>query len=246
MGARAHGLANASTCLSDPWSFSTNVAGIAKTKLPTAGFSYHVIPSFMSFNRMAAVFAMPTKGGVAAASAFRFGDDLYNEQMLSGGFANTFGLASLGLKMNYIQYRAQGLQARHAFTVSFGGIASLTETLSFGASIININQPVIDDLTGERIPTLLMAGLAFTPSAKLFVTTEIEKDMEYPATWKSGLEYVVLKKVAFRTGFNLHPQAGFFGLGFKSRKFDLDYSMQLSDPYGLSHQATATYQLKVP
>ena len=59
------------------------------------------------------------------------------------------------------------------------------------------------------------------------------------------MEYVFLKKVAFRTGFQLHPQAGFFGLGFKGGKFNLDYALQFNAP-GSSHQATATYQFKQP
>lgn len=244
MGARAHGLANASSCLSGVWSLHNNIAGLADTDGAAAGFAYHAVPSFRSFNRMAAVFAAPLKSGVAGGGIFRFGDELYNEQIVSLGFANTFGLAALGLKVNYVQYQAEGLDTRSGFTVSFGGIATLTEHLFFGAHIVNINQPVIHSSTGERMPTRLLAALAYQPSEKLFVTMEVEKDIEYDPAWKSGMEYVFVKKVAFRTGFQLHPQAGFFGLGFKGRKFNLDYAMQFNAPSGFSHQATATYQFK--
>ncbi len=244
MGARANGMAYSSACLTDVWALTNNIAGLARTEHATAAFAYHAIPSFKFFNRMAAVFAVPVKTGVAGAGVFRFGDDLYNEQLLSLGFANTFGLASLGLKLNYVQYHAEGMGVSRAFTVSFGGLATLTEQLSFGAHILNVNQPVINEWTGERIPTRLTAGLAFKPSEKVTLTAEIEKDLEYAATWKSALEYWVFRKIAFRTGFNLHPGTGFFGLGFKSRRFDLDYAMQFSDPFGLSHQASITYQFK--
>lgn len=242
MGARANALGNASSCLSDVWSLSNNIAGLAKTDRIAAGFSYHAVPTFSSFNRMAAVFGVPIKTGVLGMSAFRFGDDLYNEQIISTGFANTFGLASLGIKINLIQYRGEGLPIRKALTASFGGIATLTKRLFFGAHVHNINQPVINELTGERIPTRLVAGIALKPSDNLFLSAEVDKDLEYVPVFKSGLEYLVLKKIAFRTGFNFDPEAGFFGVGFKATKFELSYALQLSEPYGISHQATVTWQ----
>lgn len=244
MGARANGMANASACLTDVWAITNNIAGLAKTAHASASFSYHAVPSFRSFNRMAAVFAVPAGKGVAGAGVFRFGDDLYNEHVLSLAFANSFGLASLGLKVNYVQYEADGAGVSRALTVSFGGFASLTPKVSFGAHIVNINQPVINEWSGERIPTRLVAGIALKPSDKLILASEVEKDLEYSATWKSGVEYRASGKIAFRTGFNLHPEAGFFGFGFKSRRVDLDYAIQFNDPFGLSHQATISYQFR--
>jgi len=244
MGARAQGMGYASACLSDTWSMNNNVAGLARIEHTAASFAYHAIPSFKFFNRMAAVFALPVSTGVAGASLFRFGDDLYNEQVFSLGFANTFGLASLGLKINYLQHRAEGMVTRTALSASFGGIATLTPQLFLGAHIMNINQPVINELTGERIPTRLLAGVSFKPSERLILSGEVEKDLAYAPLLKSGLEYKVFKKVAFRTGFNLNPQSGFFGLGFKLRKFVLDYAFQFGYPPGLSHQATATYEFR--
>ena len=221
-------------------------AGLARNTHTTAAFSYQAVPSFESFNRMAAVFALPLRTGIAGAGVFRFGDDLYNEHIVSLGFANTFGLASLGLKINYVQYRAEGFGTSTAFTASFGGIAKLTDVLLLGAHIININQPVINDLTQERIPTRLIAGIAYQPSEKLFVTAEVEKDLEHAAFLKAGFEYWLYKKIAFRTGFNLNPDTGFFGTGYKVRKFDLDYALQFSTALGLSHQATVSCKFNAP
>lgn len=244
MGARANGMAYASSGLSDVWSLTNNIAGLAKLDQPEIAFSYHAIPSFKFFNRMATVFAMPLKSGVGGASVFRFGDDLYNEQIVSLGFANSFGLASLGVKVNYLQYSAEGMGTTIAFSVSFGGIAELTPQISVGAHIVNINQPVINKVTEEKIPTRLIAGMAFKPSEKVSLISEIEKDLEHSATWKTGLEYQVVKKIAFRTGFNLNPEVAFFGIGFKLRKLVLDYALQFNSPPGLSHQATVAYKFK--
>lgn len=243
MGARAQGMGYASSCLSDVWSLTNNVAGLAKIKSAVGAVSYDAVPSFESFNRMAAAIALPFRTFAVGASVFRFGDDLYNEQILSLGISNTFGLASLGVKMNYIQYRAEGVEPYGAFTVSFGGIAALTPDLSFGAHIVNINQPIVHHVTGERIPTRLVAGMAFTLSEKLVAAAEIEKDLRHTPTLKAGIEYQPVKKIAFRSGVNLHPESAFFGLGFKIRKLDLDYSLQYKHIFGLSHHAAVTFPL---
>ena len=244
MGARAHGLGYSSACLGDVWSMTNNVAGLAKVKTPSAAFSYHSIPAFKSFNRMSAIIALPIPGGAGGASLFRYGDDLYNEQIVSAGFANTFGLASLGFKISYIQLRAEGLETVGAFTASFGGLATITPQLSFGAHILNINQPVINELTGERIPTRLAAGIGFKISEKVFLAGEVEKDLDYAPVVKGGFEYRPFTKIAFRSGFNVHPQAAFFGIGFAVRKFEIDYALEMNQAAGSSHQASITWHFR--
>lgn len=237
-------MGNISTCLSDVWSITGNPSGLAQLRHTTFGATYHAIPSFQPFNRGAAVFAMPVASGAGGISAFRFGDDLYNEHVLSAAYANTFGLASLGIKLNYIQYRGKGMESRTALTVSFGGIARLTPELSFGGHITNINQPVINDLTGEKVPTRIAAGISFTPSDRFMVSSEIEKDIRLPPVIRTGLEYQIFSKVSFRTGFNLRPGSAFFGIGFKVRRLQLDYAMQSNQAFGLGHQATMVCRLK--
>jgi len=244
MGARAEAMGNASACIEDVWSINNNIAGLAKTRVASTGFSFHAIPSASFFNRMAAVFAFPIKAGAAGAGVFRFGDALYNEHVLSLGFAHTFGLASLGAKLNYLQYHASGLGAYTAVTVSFGGIATLTPNLLFGAHIQNINQPVINPMTEEHAATKVYAGMSFLPSSRLTLAAELEKDLEHHATIKSGLDYQAFNKVSFRTGMNLHPESAFFGFGLKNVKLQADYSLQLNYTLGITHQATISYRFK--
>lgn len=246
MGAQAQGMGYATSCLTGVWSLTNNIAGLAGTDHAAAGASYHALPSFTPFNRMAAVVAIPVSTGTAGVRIFRFGDDLYNEHVLSIGFANSFGLASLGLQVNYIQYHADGIGTSGAVSANFGGIATLTPELRFGAYAININQPVINHQTEERVPTRLVAGLAFRPSERIFVASEIEKDLAFAPAWRSGLEYWFSKKAALRTGFQCNPEVGFAGMGFKVRRLTIDYALQINETAGPSHEASVTYRFETP
>jgi hypothetical protein len=238
------GLGYASSCLADEWSIFNNVGGLAKVDHPVAACTYDSRPSFAAFNRTAALFAMPTTIGVVGMGIYRFGDNIYNEQILSAAFSNSFGLASLGIKINYLQYHAEGFGNAQAVTVSFGGIARLTQQLSVGAHIININQPMIGLLSKERVPTELILGVGIELSEKTHIATEIEKDLVQDPLWKAGLENKLHKKIAVRCGFNLNPNAIFIGFGFNPKNFMLNYCLEYNMNLGISAQASVTYKIK--
>lgn len=241
IGARANGMGYASAALFDTWSLFNNPASTAKLETITAGFTYDLHPTPIGANRTAAVIAVPINPiGVITGGAYRFGDDLYNEHLISVGFASKFGLASLGAQVNYIQYSAEGFGTKGVVSINLGGIAELTPQLSIGAYIINLNQPEIS--REEKLPTRLVAGLGFKPIEKLFVGVEIEKDLDLDPTWKMGLEYAFHKKFSARTGYNVRPNTGFFGLGMKTKKLSIDYTIQYNVFLSFSHQASVGYQ----
>lgn len=241
MGARSCAMGYTSSCLSDEWSLLNNVGGLGEIEDVRVAFASNLHPALGAFNRHAAVITGRVGPVTAAAGAFRFGDKLYSEQIVAAGFGNRLGLASLGIKFQLVQYRAEGFGARHVFTVSFGGIAQLSENLLVGASITNINQPMISD--DEKVPGKMNMGLMLRPSARVAVTAEIEKDLDRPVVWKTGTEYRFHKKFVIRTGFNLNPDAIFAGAGF-SGKFQFDYAVHYSFNAGINHHASVT--LKIP
>ena len=240
MGARSTALGYASSSLADEWSLFNNPGGIGKINQTNAGFAYEVNTQLKNANRMGAIFNMPIKWGTASAGIFRFGDDLYNEQALSVGFGNQFGIASLGMKINLVQYNAEGFGVTTAMSFDFGGITELTEKLSVGAYITNLTQSRMGE-EDERLPTRLTAGLSYKPEKNILVTTELAKELDYMATWRTGLEYSFHQKVFFRTGFNLNPGTAFFGLGIKKKKLRIDYAVQFNQLTGAMHQASAVY-----
>jgi hypothetical protein len=96
----------------------------------------------------------------------------------------------------------------------------------------------------EKLPTKLLAGIGFNPIEKIFITTEIEKDLDYDAVWKAGIEYKFHSKFSVRTGYNVNPDQLFFGLGFTTKRFILDYAVQYNALLSLAHQASIRYQFK--
>lgn len=245
MGAKAAGMGYASSCLTDEWSLFNNIAGLAHVKNSLLCTAYDAKPQLEGANRMAFIACLPTRLGTSAVGVFRFGDDLYSEQKVSVGFSNQLGLASLGASLNYLQYNALGFGTKGMITLTIGGIAELTEKLSIGAHIQHVNQPTLSDHTGERLPTFLTLGIGLKPSEKILLISEIQKDLESGPTYKSGIDYRPSKKFTLRTGFNLHPNKFFFGIGFNSTRLLIDYAYEHAlEGVGSSHQASAGYRLR--
>ena len=241
VGARAMGMGFSSSAIADEWSLFNNIGGLGKIDRASTNFTYEIKPALIGANRFAASIIIPTKLSAFGLGIFRFGDDLYSESIVSFGLGNTIGNTSLGAKANYVQYRAEGFGTSTAMSIDFGGISQLTPQISVGAYITNLTQAKLSDTDNQRLPTKLVTGLGFRLSDKIFLITEIEKDLDYPATWHSGLEYAVDKKIFFRTGFAMNPNAGYFGLGGQKKNIKVDYAMALNQLTGLAHQATAVY-----
>jgi hypothetical protein len=241
IGARQAGMGNASSNSTDEWSLFANIGGIGKISQKSVAFAYEANPSLIGANRMAAVFNTNLTWGGLSLGAFRFGDALYSEQLLSIGFGNQIGITSLGGKVNYIQYRAEGFGAQSTFSIDFGGITQLTKLVSIGAYITNITQSSLPTKEDERLPTKLVLGFGFKLNNKVFITTEIEKEVDHKPTWRTGLEYSVYKSLFVRTGFNINPDAAFFGLGYAKGKLKIDYALRLNHLIGSAHQASVVY-----
>jgi hypothetical protein len=233
-------MGNIGTTANDGWSLFSNPAGITGVEKSETNFTYEATPGFSSFNRMAANGIVPIKLGVFGAGLFKFGDDLYNEQMIACGYANTFGLASLGIAANFLQYTVKDYGRKHVVSINFGGLARITPWLTIGAYIQNVNQPKLE--SGQHVPTRMLLGAGVTATQNCFITTEVEKDLDFDPTWKAGFEYKLFKKIALRSGINLFPNAGFAGVGFNTKRYRLDYAYSHYQTIGGKHQASVCYQ----
>jgi hypothetical protein len=244
IGAKPAGMGYASATSTDSYSILNNVAGIANLVTTEFAAAYDAAPSLSGADRMAAIANLKLKSFVMGVSLFRFGDDLYNEQLLTIGAANKLGIAALGVRLILIQYQAQGFGIKTSISADLGGLVEFTKKLALGAYITNLNQPSLSKESGERLPTKLHAGVGFYPSDSFSVCVEIDKDIDYSPTWKAGFEYQFRKRLSLRSGYNLNPNAAFFGLGFNTSRLRLDYALRHSYSLGMSHQASAIFSIR--
>ena len=234
-------MADASVTLNDAWSIFNNIGGLhGVDKLHALAF-FENNYGISAFNTYGAAIVIPASWGVTGLKARHFGDQIFAQNDLGLGISNQFGLVSLGVRVNYVSFKAEGLEAQDAFTIDFGGVAEITPELFFGASIFNLNQASMTE--GETLPTVVNAGISYRPTDGLMLNAEVLKDINFDASFRGGVEYKIFEQLALRTGIKTKPLAGHYGLGFKSKNISVDYALSNHSQLGISHQASISYRL---
>ncbi|WP_242916306.1 hypothetical protein [Pontibacter liquoris] len=245
-GGRAAGMGNASVTLPDLWALHNNVACMASVQQLQVGAYTENRFGVQAFTTVALTAVYPTaRYGSYGVSLSRFGDTQYSRQSIGIGAAHKLGQFSLGAKAEVWQVAVSGYGSRKAVTLSAGLQAEVVPGLYFGAYAYNLNQARLADIADERMPAIMKAGLAYRPYKKLLLAIETEKNLDYDADFKAGLEYFLLpEKLALRTGFSTLTGQATFGAGFRARQLQLAYAFGTYTVLGQSHHLSVACQFR--
>jgi len=211
---------------SDVWAVHNNIGALGWLKQSGVGVSFENRYNLLALNQIAfAGAAVSQKYGVFGLGISRFGSSLFNQSRAGLGWSKSFGIASIGLEGQWYQVAASEFPTQHYFILNFGGLAQLTSKIHFAASIQNLTQTKASTIIDERIPTIVRAGISFTPNQRVKLITEIQKDLDQKSIVKAGIEYEVIKKVWVRTGFSSQIEQVSGGLGCQWRNLTFDYAV---------------------
>ncbi|MBT0812598.1 hypothetical protein KIH41_15020 [Litoribacter ruber] len=234
-GARSMGMGNSHVTLVDGYSLFNNIGALGRLEQSQAFFGFDHRLNLSELSTLSAGLAMVTTKGNLGINVSHFGGQLFNQQNLGLGFSNKLGIASFGVKANYLQTNIDEFGRSGVPIFEFGGVAELSPHLFFGAHIYNFTRAKMSRYTDDTFPTLVKAGLSIRPSNALILNVEAEKDILLPPQFKAGMEYNMQEKLQGRLGFNTNPNNLFFGIGFRPRKYHIDYALSQNYKLGFTH-----------
>ena len=240
-GGRSAGLGNTNSNLKDEWSIFNNVGGISGVENGVVIFGYNRYFGIEGFDKVAAGLIHPFQFGNIGVSFFRFGDQLYSEQVVSAAFGNKIGFVNLGFRANYYQMRIEDFGTAGTLFFDLGGIVELIPKLSFGAYISNFTISRLNNSEKSSLPVIMKVGFSYQPVNELQLNIDLNKDVDYEPILKAGIEYLVSGKLYLRTGMNTNPFKGFFGVGILPGRFKIDYAIGTHQFLGNSHQASVSF-----
>ncbi|GEO22978.1 hypothetical protein CQA01_35120 [Cyclobacterium qasimii] len=247
-GAQSIGIGNASVTLSDPWAIFNNIGALGKAPSEAhaiAGYDHRL--GLNELTTLAAGITLPTeKIGTIGIGISNYGGELFNQQQIGLGLAKQLGLASLGIKINYFQTNIEGYGRSARPVLELGGTAELIPGLFFGAHVFNITRAAISKASLDYLPTIVKAGISYRPAKNLMVNIETEKELFSPPQFKAGIAYSFEEKFWARTGITSQPNNLYFGIGFRPRRFQVDYAMSRNYLLGFTHHFSLNYNLKAP
>ncbi|REL24613.1 hypothetical protein DYD21_17255 [Rhodohalobacter sp. SW132] len=234
MGARS--IASGQTGVAAPgdsWSLFSNSALLStdEKRISFYGFRYAGIAEITDAAFSAST---PVFSGAAGAAVHRYGFDLFNETRFIAGYKqNWHGLhAGIALHYTYVQ-QGGNYGSAGAAGLDLGFAAEIISGLWFGSRATNINQPKYKK-TDEELPRELAAGLSFSPVHRLMISTEIVKDVRFPASFRAGLDAELITGFRARTGITTQPETYSAGFGYQTGRWQINFAVQQHNPLGLS------------
>jgi len=236
-GARALGLGGITTVLPvSAWAAFGNPATLNATGQPSLAFSY--TPQQYGLTELrsgSASFVQPTPLGAFALSGSTFGFSLYRETTFGLSYGRRFtDEFYVGATLSYFSLSIPSYGSGASLGISIGGYLSLTDEISWGFHIVNVNGPTIG-IGKEKLPQNFATGIGFQPVPEVLLAAEISKDIRYPAEFLIGVEYTFIDLVSIRGGLATEPSLMNGGLGIHYRFFTFDYAVTSHVDLGSTH-----------
>lgn len=212
-GARGIGMGLTGLTFHDVHAVFSNAAGIAKldrASVAAFGEQRFLLEELGAYSFAA---ALPTQAGTFGVGVQHFGFEGFNEQRIGLAYAR---LLSEGLSIGG-QFLALNTQIneygnRLALTFAIGLQYQALPQVELAA---HVNSPArVEEANGAFLPSVLGIGARYTPSERVSILVEAEKDIDYPVRTKVGLEYQVADPFYLRFGVATNPATMTLGIGY--------------------------------
>ena len=243
IGVRSSSMGGAYTALSDDGEAQFyNPAGIGLVKraeftsMHTSLYGQSDLPlDYFNFTQPLMPFA------VASFGMTRFGSGLYkeSEQCLTIARQITERHA-FGLSLKQLSTNIENTPERNGFAMDFGAIVKFQENFRAGVSIINLNNPKMN----ETVPKTFKLGVAFIPKENLTLCLDYSKQSsESKGNISLGEEFKMTRNFKVRAGYNTYPSRLSAGFGFEFKNIKLDYGFRNHDTLNSTHRVSFTYMM---
>ena len=233
MGAASIGMGQTGVAVPSEWSAFNNVALLQTNQSRVSFYGYRYV-GIAEITDMAAAYTLQTGLGTIGTAMHRYGFNLFNENRFLLAYKNSLGRFRYGASASYTHINQGGnYGSAGAFGLDLGLAAEITDALLFGARATNLNQPSYGD-TDEELPRELAAGLSYYLTPEALLAAEIVKDVLFPTSFRTGLQYEVIDSLFLRAGFTTKPETYSFGFGYQTGRFDINFALQQHNPLGLS------------
>lgn len=244
-GASNLSLANSTVAVPNLWSVYHNQGALGFLTGTQIGIYYHNNFALSEFAVKSFAIATNVKPGTFGFNYTNYGFNKFSDNKF--GLAYSMKLAkflSLGIQMDYFLIQQDNNYGNiHIFSGEIGLLANPFENFYLGVHVFNPWRSKVAEYQDERMPTIFRLGVAYNFSKDVQLSTEVEKDLEQPAFFKTGLQYEPLKNFVLRTGvaFSQKDILLAFGLGYTYKDITLDLGFENHPILGMKTAVTIQY-----
>lgn len=241
-GARAIGLNGAFTSLANnSLAVFYNPSGLGQLKYREVSAFFS--PSAFGLNEISTAalsYTEPFNIGTFGIGLRTFGFDLYRESnvILSFG-AGLKERIFYGFNVNYYNLSIKNYGTASSIGIDAGTLAYITSYLRWGFCAKNVSGAKIG-ISDQRIAQVYKTGFSLQPQNDYNLILEIEKDVKYPLSVRSALEYSVTENIDLRAGIGTEPASFSAGFSIAYDVFQIDYAFCRLNELGYTNQGSVT------
>jgi len=230
----------------DVWAINYNVGQLENIEGNTIGISFYQPFLLNDFSTANLVAAIKTSKGVFGLNYANYGNEFYQINTTGIGYSMKLGEnLSGGVKLNYHHINAGDFYNNKSIvSTDFGLAANLTNELHIGLSVLNPTFSKVDDYANERVPTIMQFAAGYHFSDDLVLQAGVKKDMSYPLSFMTGIQYQPTEKVSIRGGIGTNPSLASLGINVQLKKLRLVFATQIHQILGWSPDFGIVYQFK--
>jgi hypothetical protein len=234
LGARDVSMGGAVTALhNDQWAVFENPAMLSDSNRSISFYTmrYYGLKELTDY---AVNMTFPTKIGVVGAGGHTYGSRLYRKSRFRLALMEKIQGIRLGISLNYTDINlATPYGSSGALGLNLGLGAQLIEGLWLGAKAMNINDPHYQN-DPVPLPRSLSAGISYNLANNVLITSEVYKDVDFPVSFRGGLEIKVMRFLQMRAGVTTEPVTFALGVGIHNRKWNVNFVTQNHQVLGWS------------
>ncbi|WP_147372267.1 PorV/PorQ family protein [Mariniphaga sediminis] len=237
VGGRSLGLSHASVSFTDPWAVFNNQAGMVGLPGFSAGFFYESRFGIDLLSLTAGTIILPHREGAFGISFSQFGSGTFKENKYGFAYARRFSEKwSAGIQLDYFsQTFPENSRAKGFATFEGGLLFHPSEKLSLGAHIFNPVSGGIETPEGkQKMLVTFRAGGHYWFDQSVMVAFEAQKEEQYPALYKSGIEFYPVEKLALRFGVSGKPFKYTAGVGYQTGNISADLGFSYHGNLGVT------------
>ena len=213
-GARAVGMGYTGLTFHDVNAVFSNAAGLAhldRTAVTAFGEQRFLVEELGAYSFGAGI---PTTAGTFGVGIQHFGFEGFNEQRIGLAYARQLGEnLFLGGQFLALNTQIEEYGSRLALTFAIGLQYRVLPQLEFA---FQANSPArVNETQDAYLPSILGIGARYSPSDRVSILLEAEKDIDYPVRTKVGIEYQAADPFYLRFGVATHPATVTIGLGYE-------------------------------
>ena len=234
-GARTLALGRAGTALSgEVWGHHNPASWSSLTGRAASAFASQAFG--LSELRVGAVaYAEPTSYGTFTATARAYGFEDFSETRFGIGYARAFPVSAsrsihTGLALGYTSVSITEFGSGGALSVSLGALMEVLPGLDFGFHAYNLNRPELTEF--DPLRSGLEVGLAYKVVEQALVLFSVDKDVDFPISFRGGLEVQPVDVLFLRAGFSTEPTRFSTGVGVAVGILRADVAAERHDVLG--------------